>query len=36
MDTVEIAKINAIQVEMDKKSAEFIENDSEIYLKTSV
>ncbi len=33
MDTVEIAKINAIQVEMDKKSAEFIENDSEIYMK---
>ena len=35
MDKEEIAKINAIQVEMDKKSAEFLENDSEIYLKTS-
>ncbi len=34
MDKEEIAKINAIQVEMDKKSAEFLENDSEIYLKS--
>ena len=34
MDEEEIAKINAIQVEMDKKSAEFLENDSEIYLKS--
>lgn len=33
MDDAEIAKINAIQVEMDQKSAEFLENDSEIYMK---
>jgi len=33
MDAAEIAKINAIQVEMDQKSAEFLENDSEIYMK---
>ena len=33
MDKEEIAKINAIQVEMDKKSAEFLDNDSEIYIK---
>ncbi|MDC9727424.1 MAG: phosphomethylpyrimidine synthase ThiC [Candidatus Thioglobus sp.] len=33
MDDEEIAKINAIQIEMDQKSAEFLENDSEIYLK---
>ncbi|CAC9442839.1 Phosphomethylpyrimidine synthase ThiC (EC 4.1.99.17) [uncultured Gammaproteobacteria bacterium] len=33
MDKAEIAKINAIQVEMDKKSAEFLDNDSEIYIK---
>ncbi|SEH80373.1 phosphomethylpyrimidine synthase ThiC [Bathymodiolus azoricus thioautotrophic gill symbiont] len=31
MDKAEIAKINAIQVEMDNKSAEFLANDSEIY-----
>ncbi len=33
MDDEEIAKINAIQIEMDQKSAEFLENDSEIYMK---
>lgn len=33
MDKAEIAKINAIQVEMDNKSAEFLANDSEIYMK---
>ncbi len=33
MDDEEVAKINAIQVEMDKKSAEFLDNDSEIYMK---
>lgn len=33
MDEEEVAKINAIQVEMEQKSAEFIANDSEIYLK---
>ena len=33
MDEEEVAKINAIQVEMDKKSEEFLENDSEIYMK---
>ncbi|MDB2590319.1 phosphomethylpyrimidine synthase ThiC [Candidatus Thioglobus sp.] len=33
MDAAEIAKINAIQVEMDLKSAEFLANDSEIYMK---
>ncbi len=33
MDAAEIAKINAIQVEMDKKSTEFLNNDSEIYLQ---
>jgi phosphomethylpyrimidine synthase len=37
MDAAEIAKINAIQVEIDiemeKKSKEFLKNDSEIYLQ---
>jgi hypothetical protein len=33
MDKAEIAKINAIQVEMDNKSAEFLANDSEIYMQ---
>ncbi len=33
MDDEEIAKINAIQIEMDQKSQEFLANDSEIYLK---
>ena len=33
MDEEEVAKINAIQVEMEQKSAEFLANDSEIYLK---
>jgi phosphomethylpyrimidine synthase len=33
MDKAEIAKINAIQVEMDQKSAEFLANDSEIYMQ---
>ncbi|WPE17455.1 phosphomethylpyrimidine synthase ThiC [Candidatus Thioglobus autotrophicus] len=35
MDAAEIAKINAIQVEMDLKSAEFLANDSEIYIKNA-
>jgi phosphomethylpyrimidine synthase len=33
MDEEEIVKINAIQIEMDNKSAEFLANDSEIYIK---
>ncbi|ABL02172.1 hydroxymethylpyrimidine synthase [Candidatus Ruthia magnifica str. Cm (Calyptogena magnifica)] len=33
IDAGEIAKIKAIQIEMDKKSAEFLKNDSEIYMK---
>jgi len=33
MHEAEIAKINAIQIEMDNKSAEFLANDGEIYLK---
>lgn len=33
MDDAEIKKINEIQLEMDKKSAEFLDNKSEIYLK---
>jgi len=33
MDDEEISKINAIQIEMDKKSEEFLQNDSEIYMK---
>ncbi len=33
MDDEEVAKINKIQIEMDKKSAEFLDNDSEIYMK---
>ncbi len=36
MDAAEIAKINAIQVEMDQKSAEFLANDSQIYMKEDV
>jgi phosphomethylpyrimidine synthase len=36
MDAAEIAKINAIQVEMDLKSAEFLANDSEIYIKNTI
>ncbi|MCH9646227.1 MAG: phosphomethylpyrimidine synthase ThiC [Proteobacteria bacterium] len=36
MDDKEIAKINAIQIEMDQKSQEFIENDSEIYIKQNI
>ena len=36
MDEAEISKINAIQVEMDQKSAEFLANDSEIYMKEDV
>jgi phosphomethylpyrimidine synthase len=36
MDATEVAKIQEIQIEMDKKSAEFLENDSKIYLKESV
>ncbi|NYT52319.1 MAG: phosphomethylpyrimidine synthase ThiC [Candidatus Vesicomyosocius endoextente] len=33
MNVDEIAKINSIQIEMDKKSAEFLKNNSEIYMK---
>ena len=33
LDNEEIKKIQAIQIEMDKKSEEFLKNDSEIYLK---
>jgi len=33
LDTKQINKINEIQIEMDKKSAEFLQNDSKIYLK---
>ena len=33
LDSEEIKKIQEIQSEMDKKSEEFLKNDSEIYLK---
>jgi phosphomethylpyrimidine synthase len=33
LDSEEIKKIQEIQREMDKKSEEFLKNDSEIYLK---
>jgi len=33
MDEETISKINEIQVEMDRKSKQFIDNDSEIYIK---
>jgi phosphomethylpyrimidine synthase len=33
LDNETIVKIQEIQIEMDKKSEEFINNDSEIYLK---
>jgi phosphomethylpyrimidine synthase len=33
MDMAEIEKIKVIQIEMDKKSVEFLDNDSKIYLK---
>ena len=33
LDSVAIEKIQEIQFEMDKKSEEFLKNDSEIYLK---
>jgi phosphomethylpyrimidine synthase len=33
LDSEEIKKIQEIQIEMDKKSDEFLKNDSEIYLK---
>ena len=36
LDAAQVAKIQEIQIEMDKKSAEFLENDSKIYLKESV
>ncbi|KAA0443906.1 MAG: phosphomethylpyrimidine synthase ThiC [Candidatus Thioglobus sp.] len=35
MDKEELLKIKAVQLEMDKKSAEFLDNDSEIYLKNA-
>jgi phosphomethylpyrimidine synthase len=33
LGSAEIKKIQEIQIEMDKKSEEFLNNDSEIYLK---
>ena len=33
LGTEEVEKIKEIQLEMDKKSEEFLKNDSEIYLK---
>ncbi len=33
LDSKQIDKIKEIQIEMDKKSEEFLQNDSEIYLK---
>ena len=33
LDAKQVNKINEIQIEMDKKSAEFLQNDSKIYLK---
>ena len=33
LDKKQVAKIKEIQIEMDKKSAQFLQNDSEIYLK---
>jgi phosphomethylpyrimidine synthase len=33
LDSEEIKKIQEIQIEMDKKSDEFLKNDSEIYIK---
>jgi phosphomethylpyrimidine synthase len=33
LNSEEIKKIQEIQIEMDKKSEEFLSNDSEIYLK---
>jgi len=33
LDSDTVKKIQEIQIEMDKKSEEFINNDSEIYLK---
>jgi len=33
LDNDAIDKIQEIQIEMDKKSEEFLKNDSEIYLK---
>jgi len=35
MDKSTITKINDIQIQMDKKSEEFIGNDSELYIKQS-
>jgi phosphomethylpyrimidine synthase len=36
MDAAEVAKIQEIQIEMDKKSEQFLANDSEIYMKEGV
>jgi phosphomethylpyrimidine synthase len=33
LDAKEVKKIQEIQIEMDKKSEEFLDNDSEIYMK---
>ena len=36
LDDAQVAKIQEIQIEMDKKSEQFLENDSEIYMKEGV
>jgi phosphomethylpyrimidine synthase len=36
LDNAAVEKIQEIQVEMDKKSEEFLNNDSKIYLKEGV
>jgi phosphomethylpyrimidine synthase len=33
LDSAAVERIQEIQIEMDKKSEEFLDNDSEIYLK---
>jgi len=33
LDSATVERIQEIQIEMDKKSEEFLDNDSEIYLK---
>ena len=33
LDDSQVLKIQEIQIEMDKKSTQFLDNDSEIYLK---
>ena len=36
LDDAQVAKIQEIQIEMDKKSEQFLENDSEIYMKEGI